>query len=343
MNLHNRVNGKELKERLMASKEPRVTLSFYKYFRFGNPQLIRDHLYLMWDQLNVLGRIYIAHEGINAQISVPDAQWPEFIKSLEHLEFMNGTRLNIAVDKSGKSFFKLKITLRNKIVADGLNDASFDVNDTGTHLSAIEMNQKVQEENTIVVDMRNHYESEVGHFRGAICPDVETFRESLPLIRDMLATERDKNIVMYCTGGIRCEKASAYMKHHGFKNVFQLEGGIIEYTRQAAEQNLENLFVGKNFVFDERLGEKISDDIVAHCHQCGQPADTHVNCANDHCHLLFIQCAECAELYENTCSKLCQEYIHNSAEEQKEAGKNKIFNGSRFGKKRYNPKRNMSL
>jgi len=115
---------------------------------------------------------------------------------------------------------------------------------------------------------------------------------------------------MYCTGGIRCEKASAYYKHKGFKNVFQLEGGIIEYTRQVKQQGLNNKFIGKNFVFDDRRAEKISDDIIAKCHQCGNPFDVHTNCANDACHLLFIQCDSCKSDMNNCCSAKCKQ-VHN--------------------------------
>ena len=123
----------------------------------------------------------------------------------------------------------------------------------------------------------------------------DTFRDSLDIIEEDLSEfKEEKNLVMYCTGGIRCEKASAYYKHKGFKKVFQLEGGIIEYARQVQNKGLENKFVGKNFVFDHRRGERISEEIIAHCHQCGNPCDTHVNCANEACHLLFIQCEECA-------------------------------------------------
>lgn len=343
MKLHNRVNGKELKELLVQSKEARITLSFYCYYLFVNPQMVRDHLYLEWDKLGVMGRIYLAHEGINGQISVPEANFRLFKESCQNLDFMRGIRLNIAVDKMAKSFFKLKILVRHKIVADGLDDSTFDVRNKGIHLSAQKMNEMVGREDTVIIDMRNHYESEVGHFQEAICPDVETFRESLPLIRDMLSDQKEKNIVMYCTGGIRCEKASAYLKHHGFNHVFQLEGGIIEYTRQVEAEGLENKFLGSNFVFDERLGERVGDEIIAHCHQCGALCDTHVNCANDYCHLLFIQCPSCGEKYEHTCSTLCQEYLHRSPEEQKEAGRNLLFNGSRFGKGRYNPKRGKRL
>jgi len=134
---------------------------------------------------------------------------------------------------------------------------------------------------------------------------------------DLNVHKEDKNLVMYCTGGIRCEKASAYFKHKGFKNVFQLEGGIIEYTRQVKEQKLENKFLGQNFVFDERRAERISDDVIAHCHQCGAPFDVHTNCANDACHLLFIQCDKCKEEMNNCCSNTCKEIHALPYEEQK--------------------------
>jgi UPF0176 protein len=183
--------------------------------------------------------------------------------------------------------------------------------------------------------MRNHYESEIGHFEGAITPDVDTFRDSLPLIEeDLLSHKKEKNIVMYCTGGIRCEKASAYFKYKGFENVYQLEGGIIEYTRQVKTQGLDNKFRGKNFVFDQRRAEKISDVVVAVCHQCGTTCDTHVNCANEACHLLFIQCPTCAEAHNNCCSDACSDILLLPEDQQKRLRKgtknsNKIFKKGR--------------
>src|SRR5690606_33933910 len=193
------------------------------------------------------------------------------------------------------------IKVREKIVADGLDDSTFDPTNRGTALKAPEFNEVAAQQDTIIVDMRNHYESEVGYFENAIRPDVETFREALPVVEKMLEDKKVQNIIMYCTGGIRCEKASAYYKHKGFKNVFMVEGGIIEYARQVKALGLENKFIGKNFVFDERMGEVIGEQIVAHCHQCGAACDTHVNCANDACHILFIQCPACAEKYQNCC------------------------------------------
>ncbi|HRJ28346.1 MAG TPA: rhodanese-related sulfurtransferase [Cyclobacteriaceae bacterium] len=318
MQLFNRIEGKLLKERLYLTPNPeRTTLSFYKYHQVADPKAFRDKLYHDFASIDVWGRIYVAHEGINGQISVPTQKLNEFRDHLYAIPWLSGIRLNIAVEDNGKSFFKLKILVRNKIVADGLDDSSFDVTDSGIHLNAPDFNKLTEDPETIVVDMRNHYESEVGHFKNAICPDVDTFREALPVVEKMLEDKKDKNVIMYCTGGIRCEKASAWMKHRGFKHVFQLNGGIIEYARQVKEQSLENKFIGKNFVFDERLGERISDEIISTCHQCGTPCDDHTNCKNDGCHLLFIQCKACAEKFNGCCSVECREILMLPVDQQK--------------------------
>ncbi|MDB5225913.1 MAG: rhodanese-related sulfurtransferase [Bacteroidota bacterium] len=321
MQLWNRVDKRILEKNLLESNENRVTISFYKYVRIDDPTAWRDELYLAWDKLNVLGRIYVAHEGINAQLSVPGNNIPAFTDYLYSYPFLNGIRLNYAVDDDGKSFTKLKILVRNKIVADGLHDETFDSSNSGIHLNAKEFNELTDQKDTIIVDMRNHYESEIGHFEKAITPDVDTFRDQLPLVVDMLQEEKNKPVVMYCTGGIRCEKASAWLKHNGFKNVYQLSGGIIEYARQVQEQGLKNKFRGKNFVFDRRLGEKISREIIAQCHQCGAPADTHTNCKNEACHLLFIQCEQCAQKYKGCCCEDCMSIAALPEEEQKELRK----------------------
>lgn len=335
MQLHNKYNRKLLKEQIKADIRPRTTLSFYQYWKLEDPHAFRDELFLKLSALDVLGRIYVAKEGINAQISVPTENFESMKNVLYSYSFMNGIRLNIAVEDDGKSFFVLDIKVRYKIVADGLNDETFDVTNKGIHLKAEEFNKLAEDPNTIIVDMRNHYEHEVGHFENAILPDVDTFREALPVVEKILEPHKDKNIVMYCTGGIRCEKASAYYKHKGFKNVYQLEGGIIEYARRAKEQNIPIKFKGKNFVFDERLGEKISDEVIAKCHQCGTPCDTHVNCVNDGCHLLFIQCDTCKEKYEGCCSTECQETIHLPLEQQNKLRKGinkgrQVFKKGRF-------------
>lgn len=333
--LHNKVNNDELKDRLLASDEKRVTLSFYQYHQIEDPEAFRNQFYLGLSEQGVFGRIYIAKEGINGQISVPEENFTAFKEYLYSIPWLTDIRLNIAIDDDGKSFYKLKIKVRDKIVADGLDDASFDVTKRGKHLSAEEVNALLGQEDTVIIDMRNHYESEVGYFENAICPDVETFREALPLVEDMLEDKKEDHIVMYCTGGIRCEKASAYYLHKGFKNVYMIDGGIIEYARQCEEKGLPNKYIGKNFVFDERMGERISEEIVSKCHQCGAPCDTHVNCANDACHILFIQCPDCATKYKASCSQKCADF-NQLPEEQREILKGTLeFNGTQFGKGRY--------
>ena len=317
MQLYNTLSADERAIMIDHAGKRRLTLSFYAYAHILDPTQFRNELFLAWNTLDVLGRIYVATEGINAQLSLPADHFYDFKNTIEEYSFMKGIRLNIAVEQDDLSFLKLTIKVRDKIVADGLNDDTLDVTNIGTHLKAKEFNTLLEDPNTIVVDMRNHYESEIGHFTNAIKPDVDTFRESLPIIEEQLANHKeDKNLLMYCTGGIRCEKASAYFKHKGFKNVYQLEGGIIEYTRQINEEGLESKFIGKNFVFDQRLGERITDDIVSNCHQCGKPCDVHTNCANDGCHLLFIQCDDCKELLENCCSYECHEVMHLPMDEQ---------------------------
>jgi UPF0176 protein len=335
MQLYNKLSAIERAALVDEAGEDRLTISFYKYFNIENPQAFRDELFLEWNALNVLGRIYISFEGINAQLSIASENLYALKDQLDTISFLNDIRLNIAIEHDNKSFLKLKIKVRNKILTDGLNDETFDVTNIGVHLNAKEFNEMLVNPKTICVDMRNHYESEIGHFEGAVTPDVDTFRDSLEIIEEDLKDHKeDKNLLMYCTGGIRCEKASAYYKHQGFKNVFQLEGGIIEYMRQIKQEGIENKFKGKNFVFDNRRSERISEDVVSNCHQCGKACDGHTNCANEGCHLLFIQCNECSKVMENTCSSDCQEIIHLSFEEQKELRKcdrnsNKTFKKGR--------------
>ena len=326
-----------LKAQMTKDNIPRTTVSFYKYFKIQDPADFRDGFYQKAFSLGVLGRVYIASEGINAQVSVPTENFERFKLFLYSIPALDQVRLNTAVADDSHSFYMLKVKLRKKIVADGLDDASFDPANTGEYLTAQAFNEMTDDPNTILVDMRNHYESEVGHFKGAILPDVDTFREELQVAEDLLKDNKEKNLVMYCTGGIRCEKASAYMKHLGFKNVYHLEGGIIKYARDAKSQGLTNKFKGVNFVFDERLAERISDDVIAQCHQCGSPFDKHTNCANLGCHILFIQCPTCKENYSNCCSEACNEVIKMPEEDQRkirkaQQPKRNVFKKGRLGK-----------
>ena len=340
--LHNRISQKELKQLLYEETEPRTTLSFYQYAKIDDPKAFRDELYKNLDALKVFGRIYVAHEGINAQLSVPVNNFDVFKNYLYSISFLNNVRLNIAIDdpeknrdKFGKGFWVLKIKVRDKIVADGIRDPSFNMNKKGNYVDAKKFNELTNDADTIVVDMRNHYEYEVGHFENAIEIPSDTFREQLPMAVDMLKDKKDKNIIMYCTGGIRCEKASAYMLHNGFKNVFHLEGGIINYANKVKEEKLPNKFKGKNFVFDDRLGEKVGSEVISYCHQCGKLSDTHTNCKNDGCHLLFIQCEDCTKKYDGCCSEECHSIYNMPEGEQKELRKGKMNGMMVFNKSRH--------
>jgi len=335
--LYNKLSKEEGRKRLMEEPFKRKTVSFYRYVIIQNSHLFRDHLFCELNKLNCFGRIYVAREGINAQMSVPEHNWDAFIETLEQIDYLKNMPLKIALEDDGKSFYKLTIKNRQKILADGLNDDAFDVTNVGNHLTAEEFNAAMEDPNTLVVDMRNYYESEVGHFAGAICPEVDTFKEELPKVLELLEDKKDNKILMYCTGGIRCEKASAWLRHHGYKDVNQLYGGIIAYGQEVKEKGLESKYIGKNFVFDERLGERVTEHVISTCHQCGEPADTHTNCANPECHLLFIQCEKCAEKYQGCCTPECQEVIHLPEEEQIARRKGKVKEENNIYKSRLRP------
>jgi UPF0176 protein len=342
MPLYNSLDSKILKANLLAEPFVRRTISLYRYFILDDPKEFRDQLYREWADLNVFGRIYIAHEGINAQLSVPEYNFETFLQSLNNHQIFEQIPIKYAIEDNGKSFYKLTIKIRPKLVAYGLDDQSFDVTNVGNHLTAEEFHQFVESGEHIVVDMRNHYESEIGHFKGAICPDVDTFREELTIITEILKNQKDQKLLLYCTGGIRCEKASAYLKHQGFKDVNQLHGGILEYARNIKRLNLESNFIGKNFVFDERMGESVDRQVISHCHQCGKSCDVHSNCANDLCHLLFIQCNGCAGKFEKCCSIACRDLKNGSEEEKQRFNKLKSGNGS-FYRKSFRPVKNSNF
>lgn len=335
--LHNTISNKLLKEAVKRDNIPRTTISFYKYFNIVDPVKFRNELYKIFFNIKVLGRVYISYEGVNAQINVPTHNFELFKEALYNFDpQLKNIRLNCAIEESTNAFWVLRMKVRDKIVADGITDKTFDINKTGIHLSAAEVNKMIEETSTIIVDMRNHYEYEVGHFQNALEIPSDTFKEQLPMSVEMLKNEKNKNILMYCTGGIRCEKASAYLLHNGFKNVYQIDGGIIEYTRKAKEQNLPIKFIGKNFVFDQRMGERITEDIISTCHQCSTPCDTHINCENDCCHLLFIQCHSCSIKYNNCCSENCKQLSLLPIEERKALRKGKKTPKNFFNKRKIN-------
>lgn len=315
------LRSREQKRRDAATDtRPRTTVSFYRYVKIADPVAFRERLLEKWSALDCMGRIYVATEGINAQMNVPKMYWDQFDAWVQNQPELKGIPYKIAVEEGeAPSFFKLTIKVRPKIVADGLNDDTFDVTNTGAYLTAAEMNEYVNDPDAVVFDMRNNYEAEVGHFEGAITPDeYATFRDELKGTPEKLQQFKDKKMAIYCTGGIRCEKASAWMKHNGFENVKHLKGGIIDYKRQVEEQGLDNKFHGKNFVFDERLGERISDEVIATCHLCNETkCDTHHHCKNQICHALFIGCDECMEKRGGYCSWKCAQIDKLPAKQKK--------------------------
>ena len=314
--LYNKKNKEQLIKQLEKESFKRLTLSFYRYTSIKNLDELRDELYQKWTSINILGRIYIAEEGINAQISIPENNLTKFRKELNLYSEFKDMELKFAVEEQ-LSFYKLIIKVKNEIVAYKISKNEYDIKKRGKHLNAREFNDLMDRKKSIVVDMRNHYESEVGKFENAICPDVDTSEELLPETKKLLKNNKEDNILLYCTGGIRCEKASSYLIKNKFKNVFQLKGGVIQYAHQIKEEKIESKFKGKNFVFDDRLGERITQDILSDCHQCEEPCDEHANCANDACHLLFIQCKKCKKIYDGCCSKECTEIIKMPIDKQR--------------------------
>ena len=314
--LFNKINREDLKKALKAESFERITASFYKYFDIKDPDIFRDTIYLKLDQLNIFGRIYIAYEGINAQVSVPKRNWNQFLATLNEIKQL----VNISIKKAlndRSSFYKLTIKVREELVAYHVPSNSYDMKKTGNHLNAEQYNRALKNPNTIVVDMRNYYESEIGRFDNALIPDVETSKELLPKVKKILKGNESNQILLYCTGGIRCEKASAYLIQNGFEDVNQLQGGIIQYAHEVKKNGLESKFRGKNFVFDERLGERVTNDVLALCHICNSPCDKHTDCKNDACHILFIQCEKCSERLDGCCSKECQNFSKLPIEEQR--------------------------
>lgn len=305
--LYNKKNKEQLLAQLAEEDFQRVTCSFYKYVELDNLEELRNELYKDWQELNILGRVYVAKEGINAQISLPEDNLIPFKENLNSYPQFKEILIKTAVQE-GLSFLKLTIKVKREIVAYKVPKNEFDMTKVGNHLDYDEYHKKI-DEGAVVIDMRNQYEGEVGRFENAIVPDVDRSEELLPTVKELLNGHENDTVLMYCTGGIRCEKASSYLINHGFKDVNQLNGGIIKYAHDIKKDKVDSKFIGKNFVFDHRLGENITDDVISYCHQCGNPSNQHLDCENQACHILFIQCEDCAEKYKNCCSKKCADFI----------------------------------
>lgn len=286
------------------TKEYRV-LAYYYFTSIEDPHLeVSEHLAFIQEH-DIRCRVYISHEGINGQMSAsPDASeaYQEWLKS--------DPRFKGVVFKLHSHpehvFPRATVKYRKQLVA---IDEEVDLALTGEHLSPDKWKEMLQsrDENTLLLDVRNDYEWEIGHFEGAELPELESFRK-FPEYARQLKEERDPKdtkVMMYCTGGIRCELFSAMLKREGFENVYQLEGGVINY---GLKQRGQDLWRGKLFVFDDRLSVPIdekSDEIISNCRHCDISSDVYYNCANMDCNELFLACPECAEKLQGCCCEAC--------------------------------------
>lgn len=322
--LYNQKSRDLLVKKLEAEDFNRTTCSFYKYVTIVDPITFRDKIYEEFDNLEILGRVYIAEEGINAQISVPDKNWGLFLKLISSIKLLYDVDIKTAIN-DGISFYKLIVKVKKEIVAYNIPKNKFNMDVVGEHLDTKQFNEAIENSNTTVIDMRNIYESEVGQFISAEIPQVEKSKDLLPEVRRMLKGREHHQVLLYCTGGIRCEKASSFLINEGIKNVKQLQGGIIQYAHDIKKEGLESKFVGKNFVFDARLGERVTEDIISTCHLCGEKSDSHKDCKNDACHILFIQCSKCDEKLNGCCSIECKKIASLPIDEQIKYRKNQKY------------------
>jgi len=293
--LYNQISNKNLRTCMFSNIESRITVSFYKYFFIINPKQFRDIFYYKLNKIRVFGRVYIASEGVNAQISVPILYFEEMSKIIysSHPE-LEQIHLNTSINEDKNySFWVLRMKVRPRIVSDGITDPAFNLDRVGHYLNAEEVNIMSTDSNVLFIDVRNYYEYEIGHFINAISIRSKTFRDQLKRIVEIFRFYKKRKIVVYCTGGIRCEKASAWLLYHGFKYVYQVKEGIIGYVKYARKREIPIRFIGKMFVFDERFREEVTSDIISRCYQCGNICDIHKNCYNNYCHALFIQCQDC--------------------------------------------------
>lgn len=275
-----------------------IISSFYKYVKIKNPEIFRRKHLDYCNKLKIKSNIIVAKEGINGLVSGTKEQ----IKIYEKYLVKNKLFKNIIFKHNTINSHPLKKTIvkvKEEIVTSKLK---VNIKNKGKHVSPKDLNKLIEKEKIILLDTRNNYESKIGKFKNAIIPNINNFKEFKKLKKNLQKYKSEK-IVMYCTGGVRCEKASAFLKESGFKNVFQLEGGIINYINKYPDKHFE----GRCFVFDNRMsipsGQK-SEEINL-CELCHASSNNYINCANLKCDKLFITCSDCSKKMKNTCSKKC--------------------------------------
>lgn len=280
--------------------------AFYKYTNLENPQEFASQHQAWCREIGLRGRILVASEGINGTVSGTSEQIEQYKQALqddarfEGIEFKEDECLM-------HPFNRMIVKVKPELVR---FEQEVDLADVGTHLSPEEFLTMAQEEDVIVLDARNDYESRVGKFKNAFTPSIKTFRE-FPRVASELRDKKDKKILMYCTGGIRCEKASAFMKKEGFSHVYQLHGGILNFAKHCPN----TLWEGKCFVFDKRLISDVNSDNkpITHCDICATPCDLYKNCRNNACDAFTVTCLECERSYGGCCSKECFTIINQQA------------------------------
>jgi UPF0176 protein len=283
-------------------------LLYYKYVTIEDyEEFAKEHL-AFCKELGLKGRILVAKEGINGTVSGTVEQTEAYMNMMHAHPLFKGMVFKID-ESEGHAFKKIFVRPRPELVTFRLED-DINPNDlTGKRLKPKEFYEALQQEDVIVLDGRNDYEYDVGHFRNALRPPVESFREFPEWIRNNLSEFKDKKVITYCTGGIRCEKLSGFLLREGFKDVSQLDGGIATYSKDPEVKG--KLFDGKMYVFDERITVRVNqteeETVVGKCLHCGTPSEKYINCTYDFCHNHHIVCDACEESHGGYCSEACEE------------------------------------
>lgn len=280
---------------------------YYKYIDIENPEAIRDWQKELCQTLHIKGRILIAQEGINGTAAGSAEAIEQYVTAMRNHPLFADIDFKYS-DGSVDDFPRLRVAVRPEIVRLGIDPKQLTVKDTGTHLEPKEVHEMLSKKsnNLVILDTRNNYESKIGTFEGAITPDIETFREFPKYIDATIDQYKDKDVLMFCTGGVRCERATAYLKVKDVaKNVYHIKGGIHRYI----EQYPDGFFRGKNYVFDGRIAQQANGDVLTNCFKCQKACDDYTNCLNAECNEQYISCNECITVSNNTCSDTCKQLV----------------------------------
>ncbi|MFZ3590046.1 rhodanese-related sulfurtransferase [Bacillus sp. DJP31] len=285
---------------------------YYKYGQIDDPEVFVQEHRALCEEIGVKGRIHVAHEGVNGTVSGTTEQTSQYMMAMRQDPRFVDVVFKIE-ESDNHAFKKLKVKVKPEIVHLSLED-DVDPNAlTGKHLSPKEFFEAMQDDDVIILDARNTYEYDLGHFKKAIRPDIETFRELPKWVRENLSEHKDKKILTYCTGGIRCEKFSGFLVKEGFQDVSQLEGGIISYGYDQEVQG--KLWDGKCYVFDERISVPVNRTeeatVVGKCYYCEQPEERYVKCGNPDCNKHLLLCEECEHEHIRSCTTECKEHPAN--------------------------------